>query len=91
MSQRTTDRCVPHDPAAPEPPSLASRAPVGPAPTVGQARPPLVAWVERGEAPDAVVGNDRPIGAYPHRAVYAGPAGGQNDPANWVRANFRRR
>jgi hypothetical protein len=37
------------------------------------------------------VDNERPIFAYPDRAMYVGPAGGQNEPANWVRANFRRR
>jgi hypothetical protein len=47
----------------------------GPGPNRGTSSPPAVAWVERGEAPDAVVGNDRPIVAYPHRAVYAGPGG----------------
>ena len=58
---------------------------------------PLVDWVERGVAPDAliathatggVVDNERPICAFPERAVYAGPAGGADDPANWVAGNF---
>ena len=58
---------------------------------------PLVAWVENGKAPDYVVAahrtgdkvdNERKICAYPQRAVYAGPAGGQNDPTNWVEQNF---
>ncbi|MCY3844201.1 MAG: tannase/feruloyl esterase family alpha/beta hydrolase [Acidobacteria bacterium] len=58
---------------------------------------PLVDWVERGAAPDAliathatdgVVDNERPICAYPERAVYTGPAGGADDPANWVAENF---
>ena len=58
---------------------------------------PLVDWVERGEAPDAliathttdgIVDNERPICAYPERAVYTGPAGGADDPANWVAENF---
>ena len=54
---------------------------------------PLVDWVEHGVAPDAliathasdgVVDNERPICAYPERAVYTGPAGGADDPVNWV-------
>ncbi len=58
---------------------------------------PLVDWVERGTAPDAlmathatdgVVDNERPICAFPERAVYTGPAGGADDPANWVAENF---
>jgi feruloyl esterase len=58
---------------------------------------PLVAWVERGEAPDYVVAehrtdgkvdNQRRICAYPQRAVYVGPAGGQNARANWIEKNF---
>ncbi len=49
----------------------------------------MVAWVENGNAPDfvvashstdGVVDNKRPICAYPKRAVYTGPAGGENDP-----------
>lgn len=57
----------------------------------------LVEWVEQGKAPDFVVAthrtngridNERPICAYPQRAVYTGPAGGENDPANWVARNF---
>jgi len=58
---------------------------------------PLVDWVERGTAPDALIAthqtegqvdNERPICAVPQRAVYTGPAGGADDPANWVAANF---
>ena len=58
---------------------------------------PLVDWVERGAAPGAlsathatggVVDNERPICAFPERAVYTGPAGGADDPANWVAGNF---
>ena len=58
---------------------------------------PLVEWVEKGKAPDYLVGehltdgkvdNQRRICAYPQRAAYVGPAGGQNDPANWVEKNF---
>jgi feruloyl esterase len=69
----------------------------GPGPNTWDKLPPLVEWVERGLAPDAVVAqhrtagvvdNARPIFAYPDRARYSGPAGGQNDPANWVPANF---
>ena len=58
---------------------------------------PLVAWVERGTAPDAlvathqtdgVVDNERPICAFPDRAVYTGPSGGADDSSNWTRDNF---
>jgi feruloyl esterase len=57
----------------------------------------LVAWVEKGVAPDylvaqhrtnGVVDNQRRVCAFPQRAVYVGPAGGQNDRANWVEKNF---
>jgi len=58
---------------------------------------PLANWVEKGIAPDHLVAahstngrvdNQRRVCAYPQRAVYAGPADGQNDPANWVETNF---
>ena len=64
---------------------------------LGQAGAPLVEWVENGKAPDfivathstdGVVDNERPICAYPKKAVYTGPAGGENDPANWVASSF---
>jgi feruloyl esterase len=72
----------------------------GPGPNDWDKLPPLVEWVERGTPPEAVIAthrtngvvdNERPIYPYPDRAVYAGPAGGQDDPANWVAENFRRR
>ncbi len=56
-----------------------------------------VEWMENGKAPDfivathstdGVVDNERPTCAYPKKAVYKGPAGGQNDPANWAVSNF---
>ena len=55
------------------------------------------AWVENGTAPDSVVAphstdgrvdNERRVCAYPQVARYSGPAGGADDPANWVAANF---
>jgi feruloyl esterase len=58
---------------------------------------PLVEWVENGKAPDYLVGahvtngavdNQRKICAYPQKAVYVGPAGGQHDRANWTEGNF---
>ena len=58
---------------------------------------PLVDWVERGVAPDALIAthqtngqvdNERPVCAVPQRAVYTGPAGGADDPVNWVQENF---
>ncbi|MBM3820359.1 MAG: tannase/feruloyl esterase family alpha/beta hydrolase [Acidimicrobiia bacterium] len=57
----------------------------------------LVDWVEKGVAPDYlvaqhrtndVVDNQRRVCAWPQRAVYAGPAGGASDRANWVERNF---
>ena len=58
---------------------------------------PLVDWVERGAAPDSiiathstggVVDNERPICAFPERAVYSGPSGGSGSPTNWIAENF---
>ncbi len=72
----------------------------GPGPNSWDKLAPLVEWVERGNAPDAliatrssggVVANERPIFPYPAQAVYTGPVGGQDDPANWVAGNFSRR
>ena len=69
----------------------------GPGPNSWDKLEALIEWVEKGKAPDFVVAthstdgkvdNERPICAYPQRAVYTGPAGGQNDPANWVARNF---
>lgn len=72
----------------------------GPGPSDWDKLPPLVNWVENGVAPErlvvthttgGVVDNERPIYPWPTRAEYAGPRGGQNDPANWVVENFRPR
>ena len=69
----------------------------GPGPNAWDKLPALVEWVENGKAPDFVVAthssngrvdNERPICAYPQRAMYTGPAGGENNPANWVASNF---
>lgn len=76
----------------------------GPGPNEWDKLAPLVDWVEKGMAPDYVVAvhrsdsrgaqgpgavtNERKICAYPQRAVYTGPAGKQNDPANWIQSNF---
>jgi len=69
----------------------------GPGPTEWDRLAPLVGWVEEGRAPDYLVGqhrtdgavdNERRICAYPQQAVYTGPAGGQDDPANWAEGNF---
>ena len=57
----------------------------------------LVAWVEKGVAPDylvahhrtnGIVDNERRVCAWPQKAMYVGPAGGQNDRVNWVERNF---
>jgi hypothetical protein len=37
---------------------------------------------------NGIVDNQRRVCAYPQRAVYVGPAGAQNDPANWIERNF---
>ena len=69
----------------------------GPGPNEWDKLTALVDWVENGNAPeyvvathstDEVVDNERPICAFPELAVYTGPAGGENDPANWVEGNF---
>ena len=54
----------------------------------------LVAWVEKGVAPDYLVAHHRTNGIVDNeRRVCAtegdvGPAGGQNDRVNWVEQNF---
>jgi len=69
----------------------------GAGPNIWDKLAPLVDWVENGNAPDfvvathstdGVVDNERRICAYPELAVYSGPVGGENDPANWVESNF---
>ena len=69
----------------------------GPGPDTWDPLAPLVEWVENGTAPESVVAqhstdgrvdNERRVCAYPQVARYSGPAGGGNDPANWVAANF---
>ncbi len=69
----------------------------GAGPNTWDKLPALVDWVENGRAPDSIIAtrstngvdeNERPLCPYPQEAVYTGPAGGQNDPANWVAANF---
>ena len=69
----------------------------GPGPNTWDKLSPLVEWVENGNAPDFVVAthatngevdNERKLCPHPQQAVYTGPAGGQNDPANWVGENF---
>jgi len=69
----------------------------GPGPNDWDPLAPLVDWVENGAAPDFVVArhatdgrvdNERRVCAYPQSARYSGPAGGQNDRANWVADNF---
>ena len=69
----------------------------GPGPDEWDRLAPMIEWVEQGRAPDSVVArrmsegqveNERPVCAHPQAAEYTGPAGGQNDPANWVAGNF---
>lgn len=62
---------------------------------------PLVEWVEKGNAPESIVvrqdggtrtpdGNERVLCPWPLQPTYVGPSGSgaENDPANWVAANF---
>lgn len=69
----------------------------GPGPNSWDQLKPLVDWVENSKAPEFLVAthstngkvdNERRVCAYPQRAVYSGPAGGENNPANWVQSNF---
>jgi feruloyl esterase len=69
----------------------------GPGPNEWDPLTPLVSWVEQGTAPDSVVArrvtdgrvtNERRVCAQPQAVRYTGPAGRQQDPANWVATNF---
>jgi len=69
----------------------------GPGPNDWDKLQPLVDWVENGKAPDFLVAthatdgkvdNERKLCPHPQQAVYTGPAGGENDRANWVHGNF---
>jgi len=69
----------------------------GPQPDYSAWLTALVGWVEEGQRPEAIIGrvvedgrvvNERPLCPYPGRAVYTGPSGTGNDPANWKKENF---
>jgi len=69
----------------------------GPGPNEWDRLTPMIDWVENGKAPEFVVAthstngkvdNERPLCPYPKHAVYSGPQGEGNSPANWVAANF---
>lgn len=69
----------------------------GPGPNSWDKLASLVAWVEKGDAPDYVVAthstdglvdNERKVCAYPELAVYTGPDAGQNNALNWIHRNF---
>jgi feruloyl esterase len=69
----------------------------GPGPNAWDPLAPLVEWVENGTPPEHVVAthsadgrvdNERRVCAYPEVARYTGPAGGEDDRANWIAANF---
>jgi feruloyl esterase len=69
----------------------------GPGPNTWDPLDALVEWVENGTAPEHVVAthstdgrvdNERRVCAYPQVARYTGPAGGADDEANWIAANF---
>ena len=76
---------------------LVDRCRGGPRPNSWDKLAPLAEWVENGKAPDfvvathstdGVVDNEQPICAYPKKAIYKGPSGGQSDPGNWVVSRF---
>jgi len=59
--------------------------------------PALVDWVENAKAPDSitathstngVVDNERLLCPHPQEPIYTGPLGGENNPDNWLAANF---
>ncbi len=69
----------------------------GPGPNTWDKLDALVDWVENGTAPqrivathssNGVIDNERPLCPWPQQAVYTGPVGGQDTPANWVAENF---
>lgn len=69
----------------------------GPGPDTWDRLLPLVDWVENGVVPESIVAthssdgeidNERPLCAYPENAVYVGPPGAADNPANWTAANF---
>ncbi len=69
----------------------------GPGPNTWDKLDALVDWVENGTAPQSIIAthssngvidNERPLCPWPQQAVYTGPAGGQDTPANWVTQNF---
>jgi hypothetical protein len=69
----------------------------GPGPNSWNLLAPLADWIEKGVAPDSITArhstngrqdNEREVCPYPQRAVYRGPAGGENNPANWTAQNF---
>lgn len=76
----------------------------GPGPNEWDKLPVLTKWVEDGQVPDSIVAvhrsstrddqhpgtvtNERKLCPFPQKAVYIGPADGQNDPLNWKQENF---
>ncbi len=69
----------------------------GPGPNSWDKLVPLVDWVENGVAPETLtathssdgrVDNERPLCSFPQQARYSGPSGGENNPENWIAANF---
>ena len=69
----------------------------GPGPDTWDRLLPLVDWVENGTVPESIIAthssngevdNERPLCSYPANAVYVGPPGGADNPANWNAANF---
>lgn len=69
----------------------------GPGPNSWDKLAPLVDWVENGVAPETLtatrsesgtVVDERPLCTFPRQARYTGPAGGEDEPENWVAENF---
>jgi len=68
----------------------------GPGPNTWDRLAPMVEWVENGTPPDSLtvthstngqIDNERILCPYPQQAKYKGPEN-NNDPVNWVAANF---
>ncbi len=58
---------------------------------------PLVDWVENGVAPESLtathstegnIDDERLLCTFPQQATFSGPAGTENNPENWIAANF---
>jgi feruloyl esterase len=69
----------------------------GPGPNNWDKLVPLVDWVENGMAPESLtvthstdgdIDDERLLCTFPQQARFSGPIGGENNPDNWIAANF---